>query len=178
MKITIIRHARVDYPFPKGCRPSGQIEAFKQYNISPIVNEGIYTIHTDSPIFISTLRRSFDTAEKVFGKKEFIRTGLLDEVPIMPFINANVWLPSTVWDICGRLAWTFRNGKQPERKAQTRARADQAIDMMEKSGQDCFAVSHAFFMHTLFRQLRKRGYRSKLSSWNIKNLQQFHFVRE
>lgn len=178
MKITIIRHARVDYLFPKGFRTAGQIEASKQYNTSLIVNDGIYTIRTDAPVFISTLRRSYDTAEKIFGKKEFIKTGLLDEVPLVPFINANVWLPASIWDICGRFAWNFRKGKQPERKVQTRARADQAIDLMEKSGQECFAVSHAFFMHTLFRQLRKRGYRSKAFSWNFKNLQQFQFVRD
>lgn len=175
MKITVIRHARVDFNFPGTSKPEGQIEASRAYNESPIDHSGIKRIKNEGVIFVSTLPRSAQTAKAMFGEKEFIRSELFDEVPLSPFTRMNIRLPSVVWDVCGRFAWNFRCGRQPEHKMETKKRADRAIDLIEKVGKDCYVVSHAFFMRTLFRQLRRRGYESHSGFVRIDNLQQFVF---
>ncbi|MBN1891325.1 MAG: phosphoglycerate mutase family protein [Clostridiales bacterium] len=175
MKITVIRHARVDFDFPRTSKPDEQIEASRAYNDSPIDYSGMKRIENDDVVFVSTLSRSAQTAKALFGEKEFIRSELFSEVPLAPFTRMNIRLPSVVWDICGRFAWNFRSGRQPEHKLETRKRADRAIDLIEEVGKDCYVVSHAFFMRTLFRQLRKRGYRTHSDFGWIDNLQQFVF---
>jgi len=181
MKITIIRHAKVDFHFPYGFKPEGQIAAAHQYDCAPICKAGAYSISTVVPVFISKLRRSRDSALLIFGDREFIASDLFNEVPLLPFTNKKIWFPDFVWDIGGRLSWNFSAGNQPELKPATRNRADMAIDLLEKAElagmKECYVVSHAFFMHTLFRQLRKRGYSSNSARLRIDNLQQFVFKK-
>jgi broad specificity phosphatase PhoE len=176
MRITLIRHARVDFVFPKSFGPAGQIEASRGYNESPIDPSGITRIETDDAIFISELRRSRETAQVMFGDRPMIRSELFNEVPLVPFTSANIRLPALVWDVFGRIAWIFRKGSQPERKAQTRARADRAIDRIEEVGRDCYVITHAFFLRTLFRQLKKRGYTTDSRLGMIQNLERFVFT--
>ena len=178
MKITVVRHARVDFVFPKYYRPEGQIAASRGYNESPIDPSSIERVSTDDAVFISELRRSRETAQGMFGDRPFIQSELFNEVPLAPFTRMNIHLPSLVWDVFGRLAWNFRKGSQPERKAQTRERADLAIDMIEEVGQDCYVITHAFFIRSLFRQLKKRGYTTGSKMGFIKNLERFVFVKE
>ena len=181
MKITIIRHARVDYHFPYGFKPEGQIAAAHHYDWAPVIKAGAYSIKTASPVYISKLRRSRDTATLIFGEREFTESELFNEVPLLPFTRMKIWLPGFVWDIGGRLSWNFSGGEQPELKRETRKRADKAIDLLETAEiagtKECYLVSHAFFMHTLFRQLRKRGYSGNSSRLRIDNLQQFVFTK-
>ncbi len=177
MRITVIRHARVDFVFPKSFGPEGQIEASRGYNESPIDPSGIQRIETGDAIYISELRRSRETALAMFGDRPMIRSELLNEVPLLPFTRANIRLPSLVWDIFGRIAWNFRKGSQPEKKAQTRARADRAIDRIEEEGRDCYVITHAFFIRTLFRQLKKRGYKTDSRMGMIQNLERFVFTK-
>ncbi|MDD3959636.1 MAG: histidine phosphatase family protein [Clostridiaceae bacterium] len=177
MRITIIRHARVDFVFPGSFGPQGQIEASRGYNESPIDPSGIKRVETDDAIFISALRRSRETAHAMFGERAMIRSELFNEVPLGPFTRVNVRLPALVWDVFGRIAWFFRNGSQPERRMQTRERADRAIDLIEEVGRDCYVITHAFFMRTLFRQLRKRGYTTASRMGMIKNLEGFIFEK-
>lgn len=182
MKITIIRHAKVDYCFPSGFKPEGQIEAAKIYDNSPVIKAGVYSIKTSAPVFVSKLRRSRDTAILIFGDRDFIESDLFNEVPLFPFTRMKIWLPDFVWDIGGRFSWNFRGGYQPELKPETRKRADKAIDLLETASltgvNECYLVTHAFYMHTLFRQLRKRGYVSGSSFYKIDNLQQFVFTKK
>lgn len=180
MKITIIRHAKVDYHFPYAVNPEGQIIAAMQYDAAPIKKVGAYQINTDLPVYISKLRRSRDTALLIFGDREYIESGLFDEVPLVPFTRLKLQLPVFIWDIFGRLCWIFP-GNQPESKPETQKRADKAIDLLETTElagrKECYLISHAFFMHTLFRQLRKRGYSSDFVRLRIENLQQFVFTK-
>lgn len=181
MKITVIRHAKVDYRFPRWLRPEGRDEAADLYDTSPIVKEGAYSIRTSAPVFISKLRRSRDTAHMLFGDREFIESELFNEVPMLPFTRMRISLPTMLWDIAGRMSWFFSGASQPEWKPETRKRADLAIDLletvMESGAEECYLVSHAFFIHTLFRQLRKRGYASDVHSLKIDNLQRFVFTK-
>ena len=176
MRITIIRHARVDFVFPGSFGPQGQIEASRGYNESPIDPSGIKPVETDDAVFISELRRSRETAQVMFGDRPMICSELFNEVPLVPFTSVNIRLPALVWDVFGRIAWNFKNGNQPEQKAQTRARADRAIDRIEEVGRDCYVITHAFFIRTLFRQLRKRGYTTASRMGMIQNLEHFEFT--
>lgn len=175
--ITVIRHAKVDFIFPRSYGPQGQIEASRAYNECPIDISGIETIETDAKIFVSTLPRSEATALIMFKDRPLIRSGLFDEVPLAPFTRRNIRLPSILWDVIGRFLWNFRNGGQPETRSDTDMRADRAIDLMESTGEDCYLVSHAFFMRTLFRRLRKRGYRSASRFGLIHNLSRFVYEK-
>ena len=177
MRITVIRHARVNFVFPGSFGPEGQIEASRGYNESPIDPSGIKRIETEDAIFISELRRSLETARVMFGDRPMIRSGLFNEVPLAPFTRINIRLPALVWDVLGRIAWNFRKGSQPERKAQTRERADRAIDQIEEVGRDCYVITHAFFIRTLFRQLKKRGYTTDSRMGMIENLERFVFIK-
>lgn len=178
MRITVIRHARVDFVFPKSFKPEGQIAASRGYNESPINPSGIERISTDDAVFISELRRSRETAQVMFGDRPFIQSDLFNEVPLVPFTRLNLRLPALVWDVFGRIAWIFKEGSQPERKAQTRERADKAIDLIEEVGKDCFVITHAFFIRTLFRQLQRRGYTTGSKMRFIRNLESYVFVKK
>ncbi len=181
MKINVIRHAKVDYRFPSRLSPEEQIEAAQLYDTSPIIKEKAFSIVTSAPVFISKLRRSRDTALLLFGDRDFIESELFNEVPLMPFARMNIRFPDWLWDIGGRLSWFFSGATQPERKPETRKRADKAIELMESvmegGAEECYLITHAFFMHTLFRQLRKRGYGSDSHSLKIDNLQRFIFTK-
>ena len=177
MRITVIRHAKVNYIFPKKCGPEGALHAFSQYDRAPIIEKDIDPIQTQDNIFVSTLERSKRTAELIFGKRSFVRSSLFNEVKITPFTRRNVRLHSYTWDVVGRLCWLFRKGGQLEYRKETRKRADQAIDLIESYGDDAYVISHAFFMHTLFRQLKKRGYKGPPRGFHIKNLQSYEYIK-
>lgn len=177
MRITVIRHAKVNYVFPKKCDPDGLLRSCEQYDLAPIIESNVEPIHTEDKVFISTLPRSAKTARLLFGSRSFARSAFFDEVRIAPFTRRNIKLHSYTWDVMGRICWAFKWGRQPEYRKKTQVRANKAIDLIESYGQDAYVISHAFFMHTLFRQLKKRGYKSKMRGLHIKNLQSFEFKK-
>ncbi len=122
-------------------------------------------------IFISAVCR--ETANQLFGEKDFISTKLFDEVPLCASIASNnrihasrknsiamnIKLPLVFWNITARLQWLLNIHVQKECRKETICRAEKIIKMIEEKGNDCILVTHGFFMHTLLKQMRKQGFK-------------------
>ena len=88
MRAMIIRHGKVDFQWRNWSTSIQFNEDCKLYDkapIFPLVSDGTPTDYPD--IFISSLRRSRETADQLSGEKEYISTKLLNEVPIRAGIN-------------------------------------------------------------------------------------------
>ena len=136
MRATVIRHGKVDFQWKKWSTSEQFNRDCKMYDESPI-----FPLKTDTPIinnqniYISSLQRSKDTANQLFGEQDFISTGLLDEVPLCASVFSNKKLPLLFWDVSARLQWFFN------------------------IREDCIIVTHGFFMHTLLSQMKKQAFK-------------------
>lgn len=174
MTITIIRHAKVIYEWRDKYTSQGYDNACTEYDSSLIVEDG-YNIKLGSieRIYISELRRTYDTAKNIFGHDNFTSNKLFNEVPIKSFSDINRPIHVAFWNILGRIQWLLNIKRQPETKKQTIQRALAAIDILEKEGLDCCLICHGFFMKVLIKQLEKKGYViQKTRKFSIKNLDQ------
>jgi hypothetical protein len=76
-------------------------------------------------IYISSLQRTKETANQLFGEKDFISTKLIDEVPLCASVVSNIKLPLTFWNVSGRLQWFLNIRLQKESRKETVYRAEQ-----------------------------------------------------
>jgi len=173
MVITIIRHAKVQFQWNSLSNSNEYRDACISYDTSPI----IHTVSKERPklsnnqsIFISKMQRTYDTANLLFDNPQFKITPLLNEVPLSPFINTKLKLPLFLWDICGRLQWYFNCKTQSETRRQTYLRARQAINLIKKENRDCILITHAFFMLTLIKVLKRNGFQIHKRNLRINNL--------
>lgn len=134
---------------------------------------------TTKTIYISELSRTYETAQKLFGKSDFIKTALLNEVPLKSFKNTEKIYPLWVWNVLGRLQWFMQNKRQPEGKKETKIRAKKMIDLLKKKNEDCYIVSHGFYMRTFIKELKKQGYRIKRNRlFGVSNLEQIVAIKK
>ena len=98
----------------------------------------------------------------------------------------NFPLPTIIWTMMARIQWFYDSPRQYETRKQTKARAEELIDWLESRQntdyeKSCSLVSHGFFMLTLHRRLKRRGYKLKgiprHSDEGYRNLQSFHASR-
>ena len=120
-------------------------------------------------VYISTLDRTLQTAEAIFGQRDFRRTSLINEVPLHSGFDTAVKMPLWFWNVLGRLQWLAGNKRQPEIKAQTAKRAEQFVKQIIKSNEDCVIVTHGFFMHILINVLEKEGFKADKNRVNYRN---------
>lgn len=170
MKVTIIRHGKVNMQWQKSYNSEGFDSDCKKYDESHI-----FPIErcTDDfqVIYISELMRTYETAKYLFGEKEFFKTNLLNEVPLKSFIDSRVKLPTWLWNLAGRLQWLFNSSRQLEIKKETIKRADSLILFLEERQDDCVLVTHGFFMRSLVGTFKKKGYKViKKKGFGISNL--------
>lgn len=177
MKITIIRHGKVDMEWKKWYTSEQFDEDCTKYDISPIAPVDDKEEMTIVSIYISTLKRSRQTAEQLFGDKTFLETELLDEVPLKSFCDCKVLLPLWMWNVGGRLQWMMQSRRQPERKADTQKRAKRLIENLIEQNRDCILVSHGFFMRTLIAELKRQGFCISKSGVGIANLAQITAIK-
>lgn len=109
-------------------------------------------------IYISSLQRSRETANQLFGEKDFISTKLIDEVPLCASVTSSKKLPLIFCNVSGRLQWFFNIHTQKECRRETVCRAKQFVEMIVKKEKDCIVVTHSFFMHTLLEQMKKQAF--------------------
>jgi len=177
MKITLIRHGKVNMKWKKWYTSEQFDRDCAKYDSSPICpiddkQEGLW-----GEIYISTLQRSFHTAERLFGECEFTETELLNEVPLRSFCDSKISLPLWMWNVGGRLQWMMQSRRQPERKADTQKRAGQLVEKLIEQNKDCILVSHGFFMRTLLAELKRQGFCISKSGVGIANLAQITAVK-
>ncbi len=159
MNVMIIRHGKVDFQW----RSRSTSEQFDRdcmaYDKAEITSfSARIPGNKSAKIYISSLPRSRDTAIQIFGKKNFTATKLLDEVPLRSSIVSKIKLPLLFWNLSGRLQWFFNHPRQPEGRKNTVSRAERFVEMLLQKKEDCFVITHGFFMHILIVCLKKKGF--------------------
>lgn len=172
MKITIIRHGKVSMKWKKWSTSEEFDIDCKNYDISPIcsIDEKIEQ-DVSGDIYISTLKRSRETAAQLLGKKEFMETELLNEVPLKSCFNCKIRLPLWIWNVGGRMQWLFQKKRQLEKREETKKRADMLIEKLLEKDRDCILISHGFFMQTLQKELKRYGFRIDKNKLGFANLE-------
>ena len=159
MTITLIRHAKVNYNYKQQYRHYEFDKACAEYDYSPIFDDkGDAQFNTANVVYVSSLKRTHDTARLILPDKEYIECKLFDEVPIKAFASLPFAVSTKLWFIIGRLQWFFGMRKQPESRQQTKNRAQQAADVLESEKEMVTLICHGLFMRVLVSVLKKRGY--------------------
>lgn len=174
MKITIIRHGKVNMKWPKKCTSYDFDKACLEYDISNI--EEIKSFppieNISGKIYVSPLSRSLNTAKRLFKRTDFFEFSEITEVPLKSFKDTNTSYPLWIWNVVGRIQWLFNNKRQIESRLSTQKRANKVIDICEAESTDCVLVTHGFFIKTLLKVLKSRGYSVKGNTHlKVKNLQ-------
>lgn len=159
MKVVLIRHGKVNFKWRLWYTSEQFNEACRQYNLAPIqqieysIPEGVYSCY-----YISMLSRTRETAQSIFGERNYIATKLIDEVPLSASYNTWIKMPLMFWNVTGRIQWFFNNSKQKENRLQAEKRANQFVKVVMEKNEDCVVVTHGFFMHMLVSELKKYGF--------------------
>ena len=159
MKILLIRHGEVAMKWEKRYTSEEYNEACGLYDMADILpvqqpqDTGDY-----ERIYVSTLKRAVQTREQMFPSapdKMVVQTPLLNEVPLNAYDNSPRIRPRWIYDLRGRLQWRTGGG-QTESAAETKARADALIDLLEEKNENVILISHGFFMSILISRFKKR----------------------
>lgn len=137
----------------------------------------VFEVDHTKTVYISELSRTYETACKLFGNKNFIKTGLLNEVPIKSFTDTKNMYPLWLWNLVGRFQWFLQNKRQPEGKKDTIIRAREMIGFLEENKEDCYMITHGFYMRTLVKELKKQGYKIKGNIFGIANLDRIFAIK-
>ncbi|AOR23840.1 phosphoglycerate mutase family protein [Clostridium taeniosporum] len=167
MRIGLVRHFKVDYK-RRFLMTSKQFKDWEMaYDTSEVIRNDVelQNIHWDK-CYCSTLSRAITTAKDIYTD-EVIQSDLIREVPISPIFNTNFKLPFWFWAISARFAWYFNHSSQEELKRNTELNAKDFLDFLEKAAKEeksenILIVTHGFFMYTLQKQLKKRGFKGKM----------------
>jgi len=163
MKITLIRHAKVDYQFKLWYRALEFDEAVKGYDESPIHMDLTKEFgDLEGSLYVSGLQRTHETAKLVFPQMQYTEDRLFDEIPARAFTKISVRLPGLVWLLMARIQWYLESEKQLETRKESKARAMCAVDVLEAcEEQQVTLICHGLFMRVLVRELQRRGYQLK-----------------
>lgn len=164
MVIGLIRHFKVDFRSDrKYFSPNDFSAAMERYENSPIIMDSIKINTADWDIcYCSTIRRAIETASHIYNG-EIIYSDLITEVPVAPFTNRNIKLPSFIWHLGGRIAWHKNHSSQPEGRSNTMKRIKLFMDAIEEyQNKKILVVTHGFFMRVFSDHLVKNGFKGKI----------------
>ena len=163
----MIRHEKADMAWDKKYNSAAYDLACDKYDECPIVlsSKEYSKIDDTKTVYISELSRTYETACKLFNKSDFIKTSLLNEVPLKSFKDTNKMYPLWVWNFVGRFQWFLQSDRQTEGKRETEIRAKKMIELLEKHREDCYLITHGFYMKVLIKELKKQGYKIKNDSF-------------
>lgn len=173
MRITVIRHGKVNMKWPKRCSSEDFDKACAEYDRSDLEYTDMVPLEKQAgKVYVSKLSRSVNTAKVLFPDKEYGEMPEIGEVPLRSFMDAKKRLPLWIWNVLGRVQWYIGSKRQPEKREDTIRRANKVIDLCEGEEGNCTLVTHGFFMHTLNKVLKNRGYSlAGNNQLEIKNLQ-------
>lgn len=84
------------------------------------------------------------------------------EVCIYLIFKSNIKLPYIFWCISGRVAWLFKHKSQIETIEDTKERVKEFLDTIQnESDINILIVCHGFFMKSLQKELKGRGFCGK-----------------
>ena len=110
------------------------------------------------PVYVSSGNSTVQTANLIFSDANIIKEPLLDEVPLRSYKDTEKELPLWYWQFMSSLQRFLGNNRQPETKAQVKARAKSLLNLLESRNQDCILISHPVFIKVLLSQFSARGY--------------------
>ena len=167
MKIGLIRHFKVNYQ-KKFLMTSTEFKEWEEnYNISGVIRKDVELMGIKwDRCYSSTLIRAIITAKHVYSD-EIFQNDLIRETIIDPIFKSNFKLPYWFWAVSGRIAWYFNHKSQAESKTITTDKARQFVDLLqeevEREGvENILIVTHGFFMFSLQKELKRRGFTGKL----------------
>lgn len=167
MIIGLIRHFKVDYK-KKLFMTSMEFKEWEEnYNKSDVIRKDVELMGIKwDKCYSSTLIRAMITAQYVY-KETIIQNDLIRETIIDPIFNSNIKLPYWFWAVGGRIAWFFNHKSQEENKKITKEKAKKFIDLLlneveENKAENILIVTHGFFMYSLQKELRRKGFLGKL----------------
>ncbi|MCE5220578.1 MAG: phosphoglycerate mutase [Clostridium sp.] len=168
MRIGLIRHFKVNC-HKNLFMTSKQFKEWEEdYNKSDVLikNVELLGIKWDK-CYSSTLIRAIITAQHVY-KESIVKNDLIRETIIDPIFKSNFKLPYWFWAVSGRLAWYFNHKSQEENKTITRDKARKFVDVLQDEAkidgsENILIITHGFFMYSLQKELKKRGFIGKLT---------------
>ena len=167
MRIGIIRHFKVNYR-KRFFMTSNQFKEWEEnYNKSDVIKKDIELMGIKwDKCYASTLIRAIITAKHVY-KEDIVKTDLIRETIIDPIFKSSFKLPYWFWAVGGRLAWYFNHKSQEENKTMTREKARKFVDQLQENAkredsENILVVTHGFFMYSLQKELKKRGFIGKM----------------
>ena len=172
MRIIIVRHEKVNMTWKKRYNSATYDLACAKYDGAPIILSGQKYPETDNAktVYISELPRTYETACRLFKKDNFLKTALLNEVPLRSFKDTPKSYPLWLWNFAGRLQWFLKSNRQKETRKDTVLRAKNMIKMLEEKREDCYLITHGFYMHVFIKELKRSGYLVKNGLGIISNL--------
>ena len=176
VRIIVIRHEKVDMTWDRKYNSAAYDLACEQYDRCPIAfpDKKYAKIAGAGKIYVSGLSRTYETACRLFEETDFVETALLNEVPLRSFKDTKRSYPLWVWNFIGRFQWFLGRSRQSESREKTRIRVREMIRSLETRQEDCYLVTHGFYMRVLISELRRCGYRIRrekiFRSFGISNL--------
>ena len=165
MTIYLIRHGLVDFNWEKKLTSEEYDKAWADYDhmpIKPITKR--FEVPEDAKIFVTSYYRTQETARQYLGREDFtiIPYGMADEVPLVSYKDSEK--ARRVWsmNLRGRIQWYTHGKRQPEWRRHSLERAYRLIDWIEEQHvETAVVVFHGFFLRTVSRALRLRGYKQE-----------------
>ena len=159
----MIRHEKVDMSWDKKYNSTTYDWACNKYDECPIALPSKKYSKVDDPktVYISELSRTYETACRLFNESNFFKTALLNEVPLRSFKNTDKMYPLWLWNFVGRLQWFLQSSRQVESRKETIMRAKKMIKLLEEHQEDCYLITHGFYMRVFIKELKKQGYKIK-----------------
>jgi len=167
MRIGLVRHFKVDCHKSLFMTSKEFKEWEENYNKSDIIRNDVELMGIKwDKCYSSTLIRAIMTAQDVY-KEDIVKNDLIRETIIDPIFKSNFKFPYWFWAVGGRIAWYFNHKSQEENKIITKDKVikfvDELQDEAKKEGrQNILVVTHGFFMYSLQKELKKRGFKGKL----------------
>lgn len=166
MIIGIIRHFKVNCHKSLFMTSKEFKEWEENYNKSDVIKKDVELMGIKwDKCYSSTLIRAIITAQYVY-KKDIVKNDLIRETIIDPIFKSNFKLPYWFWAVSGRLAWYFNHKSQEEIKIITEDKSRKFVDLLldeakTEGTENVLIVTHGFFMYSLQRELKKRGFIGK-----------------
>lgn len=169
MRLGLVRHFKVITNEKFFLSSEEFSNAMTNYDIAKVEINALEINSSEWDIcYCSTLPRAVKTAETIY-KGKIIKTNLLVEVPIYPFIETRFKMPALIWHIGARIAWYKSHKSQLETIEKTRRRVYEFYEIIKNSGYEkILIVSHGYFLRMFYEEIKAEGFSGKVDL-NIKN---------
>ncbi len=161
MKIGLIRHFKVNQPFPKKMwlNKSEVIQWFEEYESAKMESKEVDLCGIDwKKCYSSSLNRAVNTARQIHDG-EIIVAEELKELDILHLLPDRIKLPFTIWGLLVRIKSFASNKNTNEFRNNISTFTD---ELLLKNNSNILVVSHWFVMKLLQKELIKRGAKGEL----------------